>query len=185
MRPFGTSLVCRDKGGKRPDARCGRRRALEEAIGGPPFRVGGAVRIVWNARQRCAGALALRATPTHVIGVLAPSGAHDVHVGRRREPSHPRPRHASPLRGTDRLRAMLEQLTEGQKPLVNSFVKVLGNHRAAVENLVSVLIDIRSIVAKMEATNDPNLRDARQALRWARGVWSGSILRMKRWPTLS
>jgi hypothetical protein len=80
---------------------------------------------------------------------------------------------------------MLEQLTEGQKPLVNSFVKVLGNHRAAVENLVSVLIDIRSIVAKMEATNDPNLRDARQALRWARGVWSGSILRMKRWPTLS
>ena len=43
-----------------------RRRALEEAIGGPPFRVGGAVRIVWKARQRCAGALALRATPTHV-----------------------------------------------------------------------------------------------------------------------
>lgn len=62
---------------------------------------------------------------------------------------------------------MLEQLTEKQKPLVQSLVKVLGNHRAAVENLASVLIDTRSIVAKMEATNDPNLRDAREKLQWA------------------
>ena len=62
---------------------------------------------------------------------------------------------------------MLDQLTEEQKPLVQSFVTVIGSHRAAVENLASVLIDIRSIVAKMEATNDPNLRGAREILRWA------------------
>jgi len=62
---------------------------------------------------------------------------------------------------------MLKELTEEQKPLLQSFVKVIGSHRAAVASLACELSDIRSIVAKMEATNDPNLCGAREMLRWA------------------
>lgn len=62
---------------------------------------------------------------------------------------------------------MLDQLTEEQKPFLESFVRVLVSHRTAIDNLATVLIDIRSIVAKMEVTNDPNLRGAREILGWA------------------
>jgi hypothetical protein len=62
---------------------------------------------------------------------------------------------------------MRERLTDNRTPLLQSFVSVLGSHRAAVVRLSCVLSDLRSIVAKMEATKDPGLGDAREKLQWA------------------